>query len=62
MAEKKLPDADSWLDRKTRIDPSDPADVALWGLVLGVSADVVLEATQAVGTDPEAVRKHLLRR
>lgn len=59
MAKEKSPLADTYFDRKTRIDPSDPSDLALWGLVLGVSANEVLEASKAVGAEPEAVQVYL---
>ncbi|WP_157006770.1 DUF3606 domain-containing protein [Luteibacter yeojuensis] len=60
MTTDKPSQVDTWLDRKTCVDPSDPGDLALWGLVLGISADEVLHASRAVGTDPAAIRRFVV--
>jgi hypothetical protein len=62
MSKKKFLPLDAWFDRKMRIDPSDPTDLALWGLVLGVPGNEVLEASRIVGVEPEAVQAYLGRR
>ncbi len=43
-----------------RVDPADEATLARWREHFGVTIEQLLEAVQAVGGDPQAIREHLL--
>lgn len=43
-----------------RVDSGDPANVAQWCETFGITASQFEEAVAAAGTDPAALREHLL--
>lgn len=51
--------SDDGLFARTHIDVNDPHDVAMWGLVLGVTSAAVIVAVKKVGTESSRVQAYL---